>query len=108
MSTSKLKKALRDHRERQGKEYHRVVLEDESSSHNAEALRKGSIWKKLVDDFADCKLAILQFPPDIYFIFYLKFLESYSYFALSQIFVIYLHNEFGVSDLEAGAVYGMW
>ena len=40
--------------------------------------------------------------------FSLKFLESYSYFALSQILVIYLHNEFNVSDIEAGMVYGMW
>jgi dipeptide/tripeptide permease len=40
-------------------------------------------------------------------VFALKFLESYSYFALSQILVLYLHEEFGVSDVEAGMVYGM-
>jgi dipeptide/tripeptide permease len=60
------------------------------------------------NDFEDCKIAISQFPKDIYYVFYLKFLESYSYFALSQILVIYLHTEFGVSDIEAGMVYGMW
>lgn len=61
-----------------------------------------------MDDWGACKSAISEFPKDIYFVFYLKFLESYSYFALSQILVIYLHNEFGVSDIEAGMVYGMW
>ena len=34
-------------------------------------------------------------------VFVLKFLESYSYFAVSQILVIYLHTEFGVSDITA-------
>jgi len=43
---------------------------------------------------------------DLYFIFALKFMESYGYFALSQVLVIYLHDEFGASDLQAGAIYG--
>ena len=38
----------------------------------------------------------------------MKFCESYGYFALSQILVIYLHNEFGLSDIQAGAIYGIW
>ena len=33
-------------------------------------------------------------------------MESYGYFALSQVLVIYLHDEFGASDLQAGAIYG--
>ena len=48
-----------------------------------------------------------HFPADMYYVFALKFLESYSYFALSQILVLYLHEDFGVSDMEAGMVYGM-
>ena len=40
--------------------------------------------------------------------FSLKFLESYAYFALSQVLVIYLHDEFGASDFEAGTAYGMF
>lgn len=42
------------------------------------------------------------------YMFSLKFLESYAYFALSQVLVIYLHDEFGVSDFEAGTAYGMF
>jgi POT family proton-dependent oligopeptide transporter len=49
---------------------------------------------------------IATFPRDLYFVFVLKFLESYGYFALSQVLVIYLHDEFGASDMEAGAIYG--
>ena len=38
----------------------------------------------------------------------LKFLESFTYFALSQILVIFLHSELGCTDIEAGFVYGIW
>ena len=47
-------------------------------------------------------------PKELYINFVLKFLESYSYFAVSQLLVIYLHNEFGFSDIEAGSMYGLW
>lgn len=47
-------------------------------------------------------------PRELYVNFFLHFCDSYSYFALSQILVMYLHNNFGVSDLQAGAAYGMW
>jgi hypothetical protein len=47
-------------------------------------------------------------PNELYINFILKFFESYSYFAISQILVIYLHQEFAISDMEAGTVYGMW
>jgi hypothetical protein len=70
--------------------------------------RRSSLWGRMCDDWKECGTAIKNFPQDIYWIFSLKFLESYSYFALSQILVIYLHTEFHVSDIEAGMVYGMW
>ena len=47
MATSKIKKAMQEHRERQGKEYRRVVLEDDSSQ-SAET-KKDSIWKKFME-----------------------------------------------------------
>jgi hypothetical protein len=45
-------------------------------------------------------------PRELWVNFILKFFESYSYFAISQILVIYLHTEFGVGDIEAGTAYG--
>ena len=47
-------------------------------------------------------------PRELYINFVLKFLESFSYFAVSQILVIYLHTEFGFSDMQAGSMYGLW
>ena len=47
-------------------------------------------------------------PRELYINFCLKFLESYGYFALSQILVVYLHTEFGASDMQAGTIYGAW
>lgn len=47
-------------------------------------------------------------PRELYINFILKFLESYSYFAVSQILVIYVHTEFGFSDMQAGSMYGLW
>jgi dipeptide/tripeptide permease len=47
-------------------------------------------------------------PRELWINFVLKFFESYSYFAISQILVIYLHTEFGVGDIEAGVAYGSW
>jgi POT family proton-dependent oligopeptide transporter len=61
--------------------------------------------------FAQMKNSFLSLrgaPRELYINFFLKFCESYGYFALSQILVIYLHQEFGVSDMQAGAVYGLW
>lgn len=47
-------------------------------------------------------------PRELYLTFLLKFCEAYGYFSLSQILVIYLHNEFDCSDMEAGTAYGLW
>jgi len=41
-------------------------------------------------------------------VFILKFVESFSYFATSQILTLYLSEEFGYSDVEAGVAYGIY
>jgi len=38
----------------------------------------------------------------------LKMLEAYGYFSMSVILVLYLSSEFGLTDIEAGAIYGMY
>lgn len=62
---------------------------------------------KVKEDITRSVQEAKNFPVDMYYVFTLKFLESYSYFALSQILVLYLHEDFGVGDVEAGVVYGM-
>jgi hypothetical protein len=66
-----------------------------------------TVKEKVQTDMARSYHEARHFPTDMYYVFVLKFLESYSYFALSQILVLYLHEDFGVSDVEAGVVYGM-
>lgn len=66
-----------------------------------------AVRDKVNTDVAKSYHEAKRFPVDMYYVFALKFLESYSYFALSQILVLYLHEEFGVADMEAGTVYGM-
>lgn len=63
-----------------------------------------TFYGNMKDSFASLKNS----PRELYVNFFLNFCDSYSYFALSQILVVYLHNSFGASDLEAGAAYGMW
>jgi proton-dependent oligopeptide transporter, POT family len=57
--------------------------------------------KKSLDSLKSC-------PKELYVNFGLKFCESYNYFAISQVLVIYLHEEFGLSDMAAGGAYGLW
>lgn len=55
------------------------------------------------------KFALLEdCPYELYINFCLKFGEAYGYFALSQILVIYLHEEYNISDIHAGMIYGFW
>ena len=61
-------------------------------------------WKVIFSNLGP--FSLLYSDRDLYFVFVLKFLESYGYFALSQILVIYLHDEFGATDIQAGAIYG--
>ena len=41
-------------------------------------------------------------PSELYKAYMLKFLDSYSYFSFALIFTLFLSDEFGMSDVEAG------
>uniref|UniRef100_A0A7S4ATY9 Uncharacterized protein n=1 Tax=Pseudo-nitzschia australis TaxID=44445 RepID=A0A7S4ATY9_9STRA len=47
-------------------------------------------------------------PSELYKVYALKFLDSYSYFSFSIIFTLFLSDDFGFSDIEAGTIYGAW
>ena len=47
-------------------------------------------------------------PRELWLVYVLKALDSYGYFALSEVFTMLLSDEFGASDTVAGAVYGGW
>jgi proton-dependent oligopeptide transporter, POT family len=47
-------------------------------------------------------------PSELYKAYALKFLDSYSYFSFSIVFTLFLSQDFGFSDVQAGALYGLW
>ena len=47
-------------------------------------------------------------PPELYKAYLLKFLDSYAYFSFSLVFTLFLSEDFGLSDVEAGTIYGAW
>ena len=47
-------------------------------------------------------------PRELYINLIIKFLDSYGYFCLSQVFVILMHDEFDCSDVLSGVLYGVW
>ncbi|EKX54645.1 hypothetical protein GUITHDRAFT_159147 [Guillardia theta CCMP2712] len=46
-------------------------------------------------------------PRDLWYIYVLKFLESYSYFSMAVVCTIFLSDEFGLNDAQAGFAYGL-
>jgi MFS family permease len=47
-------------------------------------------------------------PSELYLTFLLVFCDGYGYFCVSQILVIFLHEEYGVTDMNSGTIYGLW
>lgn len=55
------------------------------------------------------KFAALRLAPrELRLVYVLKLLESFADFSTALNFVLYLTNDFGLSDLEAGTYYGAW
>lgn len=87
---------------------------DESSTGSASNSFNGmlhgliSSFGKMLETFKRSFKSLEDCPRELYINFCLKFLESYGYFALSQILVVYVHTEFGATDMQAGTIYGAW
>jgi dipeptide/tripeptide permease len=47
-------------------------------------------------------------PAELWKAYLLKFLDSFSYFSFSIIFTLFLSEDFGFTDIQAGTVYGAW
>jgi len=61
-----------------------------------------TLANEVMQQVRDSVKSLESCPKELYINFGLKFCESYNYFAISQILVIYLHDEFGLSDMAAG------
>jgi len=57
--------------------------------------------------FADRVRALCKAPRDLFIIFSIKFMETSAYFGFSYIYVAFLSDEFGMSDVEAGYIYAL-
>lgn len=58
--------------------------------------------------FSEAWTELKSSPKQLYIIFILKFLESYSYFAIIYTLIIFLSDEFKYSDEQAGWSYGLF
>lgn len=62
----------------------------------------------LIDDLRSRYAPLADAPRELYFVYAFKVLESYGYFSFSIILVLYLSDEFGQSDVQAGWLYGLF
>ena len=62
------------------------------------------LMNKVLDGFTSLKGS----PNELWIAFTLKFLDSYSYFSFSVIMTLFLSEDFGYSDYQAGTIYGVW
>ena len=61
-------------------------------------------WQRLREDLA----ALARSPKELWVIFGIKFLESVAHFAVYTLLNVYLSEDLGYSDTEAGAITGTW
>mmetsp|Transcript_8125 Transcript_8125/g.12227 ORF Transcript_8125/g.12227 Transcript_8125/m.12227 type:complete len:508 (+) Transcript_8125:129-1652(+) len=62
------------------------------------------IYDKVLEGFRSLKGS----PSELWLAYILKFLDSYSYFSFSLSMTLFLSNDFGYDDLQAGTIYGAW
>jgi MFS family permease len=64
--------------------------------------------EKTTTSFYEAWSELKSSPRELYIVFFLKFLESYSYFAIIYTLIIFLSDEFKYSDEQAGWLYGLF
>lgn len=65
-------------------------------------------WRSKLSRAAIQMRTLSRAPRELWLVFVLKLLSSYSYFSLSLILTVYLTDEFGLSDYGAGWAYGTY
>jgi dipeptide/tripeptide permease len=66
------------------------------------------VKKQNIITFSDAWTELKNSPKELFIIFLLKFLESYSYFAIIYTLIIFLSEEFKYTDEQAGWSYGLF
>jgi POT family proton-dependent oligopeptide transporter len=63
-----------------------------------------ALKSKLIEGFT----SLQNSPPELNKVYFLKFLDSYSYFSFSIILTLFLSDDFDYTDVQAGTIYGVW
>ena len=82
--------------------------EHESSNFVVEVDEGKSLVNTEIPSYASVIEVIHSFPKEVWFIYTVKFLESYSFFILAYSLVLYLSSEFGFGDEHAAWAYGIY
>ncbi|OEU17841.1 MFS general substrate transporter [Fragilariopsis cylindrus CCMP1102] len=77
---------------------------NKNSSNNSWSSSWTALKLKLLDGFT----SLQNSPSELYKVYFLKFLDSYSYFSFSIILTLFLSDHFDYTDIEAGTIYGVW
>ena len=64
----------------------------------------GETINEVINGFSSLKGS----PNELWLAYTLKFLDSYSYFSFSVVMTLFLSEDFGYSDYQAGTIYGAW
>ena len=75
---------------------------------NISNLKADNTIRKKSVTFSNAWHELKSSPKELYLIFILKFLESYSYFAIIYTLIIFLSDEYKYTDEEAGWSYGIF
>ena len=81
----------------------KMTSSSSSSTNNHNNILQGQLHQVLIGFHS-----LSNSPPELYKAYILKFLDSYAYFSFSLVFTIFLSQDFGLSDVEAGTIYGAW
>ena len=78
-----------------------------ATSRSSSAIR-AALGRRCAGTSSNLSSLWLSSPPELWKAYLLKFLDSYSYFSFSLVFTLFLSDEFGMTDVQAGSVYGAW
>ncbi|TEB17008.1 translation initiation factor [Perkinsus sp. BL_2016] len=82
--------------------------EHERPDFSPEKAERKSLVGMTEPSYASVIEAIHSFPKEVWLIYTVKFLESYSFFILAYSLVLYLSQEFGFGDEQAAWAYGIY
>eukprot|EP00386_Alphamonas_edax_P009708 GDKI01031815.1.p1 GENE.GDKI01031815.1~~GDKI01031815.1.p1 ORF type:complete len:263 (-),score=48.84 GDKI01031815.1:121-909(-) len=81
---------------------HEIIPHDKSSNGIGEKKREQSSFLTALGSL------ITESPRELWLVFLLKYMESYAYFVFSYTLILFLSEEFGLGDEQAGFVYGLY